>query len=127
MNWKKIFAVIRREYFERIRTKAFWIGTMLIPLFFFVYMGIQIATSHKTGGERRIAVIDGTGALYEPLAADLAEREKARQAGPGGSRGIHWVLERRPVPPDWNAGKESLRQEVLQKKINGYLIIDPNS
>jgi len=125
MNWKKIFAVIRREYFERIRTKAFWIGTMLIPLFFFVYMGIQIATSHKTGGERRIAVIDGTGALYELLAADLAEREKVRQAGPGGSRGIHWVLERRPVPADWNAGKESLRQEVLQKKINGYLIIDP--
>jgi ABC-2 type transport system permease protein len=125
MNWKKIFAVIRREYFERIRTKAFWIGTMLIPLFFFVYIGIQVATSHKTGGERRIAVIDGTGSLYEPLLADLAEREKARQAGPGGSRGIHWVLERRPAPADLSAAKESLRQEVLQKKINGYLIIDP--
>jgi ABC-2 type transport system permease protein len=98
---------------------------MLIPLFFFVYIGIQVATSHKTGGERRIAVIDGTGSLYEPLAADLAEREKARQVGPQGSRGIHWVLERRPAPADLNAAKESLRQEVLQKKINGYLIIDP--
>jgi ABC-2 type transport system permease protein len=125
MNWKKIFAVIRREYFERIRTKAFWIGTMLIPLFFFVYIGIQLAYSHKTGGERRIAVIDGTGNLYEPLVADLAEREKARQAGPQGSRGIHWVLERRPATADLNAAKESLRQEVLKKKINGYLIIDP--
>src|SRR5262249_47465733 len=76
MNWKKVFAVIRREYTERIRTKAFWIGTALIPIFFFAYIAIQIATSKRAGGERRIAVLDGTGSLYEPLVADLAEREK---------------------------------------------------
>src|SRR5262249_19251328 len=105
--------------------KAFWIGTMLIPIFFFAYIAIQIATSHRAGGERRIAVLDGTGSLYEPLAADLAEREKAHSQGTGGARGIHWGLERRSGPADLTAAKESLRHEVLQKKINGYLILDP--
>ena len=79
MNWKKIFAVIRREYVERIRTKAFWIGTALIPVFFFLYIAIQVATSHRAGGERQIAVVDATGHLYEPLVEDLATREKARE------------------------------------------------
>jgi ABC-2 type transport system permease protein len=124
MNWKKIFAVIRREYVERIRTKAFWIGTALIPVFFFLYIAIQVATSHRTGGERHIAVVDPTGNLYEPLVADLAAREKAREQSNEG-KGIHWVLERRPPAADLDAQKETLRKEVLAKKINGYLILDP--
>ena len=95
MNWKKTFAVVRREYVERIRTKAFWIGTMLIPdPLLRLTSGSQIATSHKTGGERRIAVIDGTGALYEPLVADLAaQQEKARQNGVSAGSRNSWVLE----------------------------------
>jgi ABC-type Na+ efflux pump permease subunit len=96
MNWKKIFAVIRREYVERIRTKAFWIGTALIPVFFFLYIAIQVATSHRAGGERHIAVVDATGHLYEPLVADVAARENAREQSSEG-KGIHWVLERRPL------------------------------
>ena len=38
MSWKKIYAVIRREYIERVRTKAFWIGTLLVPIFFLGYI-----------------------------------------------------------------------------------------
>src|SRR5215467_10361853 len=124
MNWKKIFAVIRREYVERIRTKAFWIGTALIPVFFFLYIAIQVATSHRAGGVRQIAVVDATGRLYEPLVADLAAREKARDQSNEG-KGIHWVLERRPPAADLNAQKETLRREVLAKKVTGYLILDP--
>ena len=29
----RILAVIRREYLERVRTKAFWISTILVPIF----------------------------------------------------------------------------------------------
>ena len=34
MNWKKTFAIVRREYVERVRTKAFWFSTLIIPIFF---------------------------------------------------------------------------------------------
>ena len=78
MNWKKIFAIVRREYVERVRTKAFWIGTLVIPLLFLAYIGISIATARKSGGERKLAVID---VARRPL---RLAREGRRRAGSRG-------------------------------------------
>ncbi len=125
MNWKKIFAVIKREYIERVRTKTFWIGTFLIPICFLAYIAIQIATSRKASGERKIAVVDLAGGLFQPLARDLADREEAWRKENPGAKGIHFILEQRPVSGDLEATKEALRREVLDKKISGYLILDP--
>ena len=125
MSWAKVFAVIRREYLERVRTKAFWFATFLVPVFFLGYMAVQFAAIRKTSGERRVAVVDRTGQLAEPLARELAEREEARRKENPGSRGIHWILETRPVTGDVEATKEALRKEVLEKKIYGYLVLDP--
>jgi ABC-2 type transport system permease protein len=127
MSWKKIFAVIRREYVERVRTKAFWIGTLLVPIFFLGYIAIQIASFKKTGGERKVAVVDLTGHLFAPLQKDLAERETTARTGSGSGRaqGVHWILEQRPPTGSLEATKESLRSEVLKKKLDGYLVLDP--
>ena len=125
MSWAKVFAVIRREYLERVRTKAFWFATFLVPVFFLGYMAVQFAAIRKTSGERRVAVVDRTGQLAEPLARELAEREETRRKENPGSRGIHWILETRPVTGDVEATKEALRKEVLDKKIYGYLVLDP--
>lgn len=124
MNWKKTFAVVRREYVERIRSKAFWVATLLIPVLFLVYMGIQISYSRRTGGVRRLVVVDMTGKLYAPLVQELAETE-AKQKKEGRSRGPHWTLEERPATGGLDATKEGLRKEVLAKKINGYLVLEP--
>ncbi len=125
MSWAKIFAVIRREYLERVRTKAFWFATFLVPVFFLGYMAVQFAAIRKASGERRVAIVDRTGQLAEPLARELAEREEARRKENPGSRGIHWILEPRAVTGDVEATKEALRKEVLDKKIYGYLVLDP--
>jgi ABC-2 type transport system permease protein len=126
MSWKKIFAVIRREYLERVRTKAFWFGTALIPIFFLGYIGIQVATSRHASGERRVAVLDLTGRLYEPLERELGEREQRAAREKGGRRDVHWLLERRTAAGDVAATKEALRREVLNKKIDAYLVLDPD-
>ena len=125
MSWKKVFAVIRREYLERVRTKAFWIGTFLVPIFFLGYIAIQIASFKKSGGERRVAVVDMTGRLYQPLARDLVEREEKVRKDAGRGQGVHWVLEERSVSGSLEQTKEKLRGEVLGKKLNGYLVFDP--
>ena len=125
MNWKKTFAVIRREYIERVRTKAFWIATLLIPLLFLGYVGIQIAMSRKTGGQRQLVVVDMTGKLYAPLAEELAATELRQKKEPSGAKGPHWSLAERPLTGDLAATKEALRKEVLDKKISGYLILEP--
>jgi ABC-2 type transport system permease protein len=125
MSWKKIFAVIRREYIERVRTKAFWIGTLLVPIFFLGYIAIQIASFKKTGGDRTVAVIDQTGHLFAPLKQDLSERETENRKKDGRNQGVHWNLQQRPVTGSLEATKETLRNEVLQKKLDGYLVLDP--
>jgi ABC-2 type transport system permease protein len=125
MSWRKIFAVIRREYLERVRTKAFWIATFLVPVFFLGYMAVQFQAIKKTSGERKIAVVDVTGRLAPALAAELAAREAARTQAKPGSRGIHWIVEPRPITEDLEQTKEILRKEVLDKKIYGYLVLDP--
>jgi ABC-2 type transport system permease protein len=125
MSWKKVFAVIRREYLERVRTKAFWIATFIVPGFFLIYMAIQITAIKKTSGERRIAVVDTTGRLAPALATELASREDALRREKPGTRGIHWIVEPRPITGSLEQTKEALRKEVLDEKIYGYLVLDP--
>ena len=125
MNWRKIFAIVRREYVERVRTKAFWIATLLIPVLFGGFIAIQVSISRKTGGERRIAVVDLTGTMAKPLADELASIEARQKREREKGRGPHWILEERPVRGSLEATKEALRREVLTKRINGYLVLEP--
>src|ERR1700704_6439413 len=125
MNWKKVFAILRREYVERVRTKAFWIATLLIPVLFGGFIAIQVSISRKTGGERRIAVVDLTGTMAKPLADELASIEARQKKDGEKGRGPHWILEERPVQGSLEATKEALRREVLTKRINGYLVLEP--
>lgn len=56
----KVFAVIRREFIERVRTKAFLIGTFLFPvlmIFFMVMPALMMSGGTRT---QRIAIVDGT-------------------------------------------------------------------
>jgi ABC-2 type transport system permease protein len=56
----KVFVVVRREFVERVRTKAFLIGTFLGPLLM-VFLMVMPALM-MSGGTRtqRIAIVDAT-------------------------------------------------------------------
>ena len=125
MNWKKTFAIVRREYIERVRTKSFWIATLLIPFLFLAYIAFQISSSRKTGGERTIVVVDQTGTLYAPLEKELAATEAEQKAKGSGNKGPHWNLKPAAAGADLEATKEGLRKQVLAKKISGYLVLEP--
>ena len=125
MSWKKILAVVRREYIERVRTKAFWIATMIFPGLFIALIGFQIVLSRKAGGERNLAVVDTTASLYAPLRAELDALEKERLATSPNKTAPKWVLTQRPVEGSLEATKEALRKEVVAKKLNAYLVLTP--
>jgi ABC-2 type transport system permease protein len=144
VNWKKVLAVVRREYVERIRTKTFWVGTLIIPFLLIGIIAVQIAVMRRAGGERKVAVVDRTGHLFAPLSAELTRvtqpapsgermrpaesaEDAERVASEARGRNIRWVLEDRSASAggDLEKVKERLRKEVLAKKINAYLILDP--
>lgn len=73
----KVFAVIRREFVERVRTKAFIIGTLLGPVFF-VGMAVlpALLLSRETTG-RKVVVIDaGSGEFGGKIQQALASARK---------------------------------------------------
>jgi ABC-2 type transport system permease protein len=130
MDFKKIAAIIRREYVERIRSKGFWIGTMIVPVFLGVIIGLQVYTTSRTSGVKHIAVVDLTGRLFAPLEKELTTPPSPPPAGepertPGRREHFKFDLNQIPVHGNLDAVKKSLQQRVLNKTLDAYVILDP--
>jgi len=103
----KVWAVIRREFVERVRTKWFWVSAILGPVLFGGIIVFQIVQS-MGGAVRNVAVVDSTSdklgnQVIEALEASGSFRASLVPARPG-------VI-------------DSLRDLVESKQLNGFLII----
>ncbi len=77
---RKIFAVLRREFVERVRSRAFIIATFLLPIFM---VALMVAPAlMMQGGDRtqRIAVVDATG---DDFGTNVIEGLRAGRLGSG--------------------------------------------
>ena len=63
--------IARREYLERIRSKAFRISTVLIPMAFGVIFGIGALSGKLSGGAKHIVVASNDPVLAESERAEL--------------------------------------------------------
>ena len=71
MNFNKVRIVLEREFFIRVKTKMFWISTLLVPFGFALLIGGSIAIQlWPQGNEEVLAIIDETGLLSESLMAE---------------------------------------------------------
>jgi len=118
LNLRKVRAIIKREYVEHIRRKAFWIFTILLPVMWIGFFAVSIFTQTRASGVRRIAVIDPTGKYFAPLRAEIIQGQDA----------VRFDLTDAPVPA---AGIDALRADLKRrielKKLDGYLLLDPES
>jgi len=145
---KKFFAVVKREYVQRVRTKFFVIATILGPLVavgFTVVPALMIGL--KTGGPARIAIVDQTGNMYERVATEINNSEERPQPqptmpnmtppGPAGARGraqqtaklvkADYALERVDLDGrTLDEVKTSLDARVASRDLDSYLILPPN-
>jgi ABC-2 type transport system permease protein len=116
---RKALLIARREYLERIRSKAFRISTVLIPVFFSLIFGVG-ALSGKLGsaGTRHIVVASNDPLLAESERAELVAAgnaaDKARKR-PSSQQTIEVMA---PLNEDELA---ALNAEVESKQIDGYL------
>ena len=60
----RVAAIIRREYLERVRTKAFWISTLLVPLLMGAAVLLPALLAARGGGTYTVAVLDLTGRYF---------------------------------------------------------------
>src|SRR5205085_4252966 len=69
---KKLFAVVKREYVQRVRTKFFVVATILGPVLMGAFTVVPaLMMGMKSGGPTRVVIIDQTGKLYARVAREL--------------------------------------------------------
>jgi ABC-2 type transport system permease protein len=73
---KKIIAVVRREFVERVRTKAFVISTVLLPVFMVAI--VLLPALMMSGGDRtsRVALVDASTTNLGQRVSQALESEK---------------------------------------------------
>ncbi len=70
------------EFTTLVRSKAFIVGLLMMPVFSLVAVGVQKFTRDATDiRDRRFAVVDRTGVLYAPLKAAADEWNAGARAG----------------------------------------------
>lgn len=113
----RIFAVIRREYLERVRTKAFWISTLLVPVFLGAVMILPAYLAARGAGEFNVAVLDLTGRFFEPVQAEVGRMLS------GDDEKLSITLVEQAPGSDVEATRERLKTEVENKVFDGVLIL----
>ncbi len=115
----RLFAIVRREYLERVRSKAFLIGTLLGPLLMAAFMiGPSALMSKQRGKPLRVAVLDATAILRASVEKALSEQRIAGQP--------RFVVEP-PGEGPLEVVRASLRSTVLSGAIDGYLYLPPDA
>ena len=120
----KLWAVIRREYIERVSSKWFVFGTLIGPIVFGTMIFLPALLARRNAGSvqaSNIVVIDATGRAAGQRVADAIEAAmRERAAGRPVPR-----PEVRVVSQDSVAAAESLAtQEIVAKRRQGYLVLD---
>ena len=103
----KVWAIIRREFVERVRTKWFWISAVLGPVLFAGIIVFQIVQS-LGGAVRNIAVVDSSS-------AGLGQRVVEALEASGSFRAT--------LVPAHAGVMDSLKDVVESKRLNGFLIV----
>jgi ABC-2 type transport system permease protein len=108
----KLWAIVKREYIARVRTKAFVIGTILGPLVMAALLVVPILAARTQGGPLRVAVLDATGELRADVERALRDARVDGRA--------RFDVTPAPQGPDAEA---DLKRAVLDKRLDGYLAL----
>lgn len=106
---RNTWLIIRREYLERVRTRAFIVSTILLPAFMFgVTILPSMLASRKSSSARRIVVAASDQSVAQAIAKQLSSSENDNTYSP----------ETRLAT---EATQQELNQAVSSGAIDGYL------
>ena len=144
---RKFFAVVKREYVQRLRSRMFILVTVLGPVMVSLFgVAPALVLSIRAGGPVRIAVVDQTGKLYQsvyesvmdnagkrestqdPMNANVVNKNASARLEKIGEQqeGSFEMEEVHPGRRSLNEIKQELDERVLAKELDGYLILPAN-
>jgi len=117
---KKMFLVVRQEYLNRVRTKGFLIGTLIIPIIMGVLILFPLLLDRVDDeGTRTFAVVDSSGVIFAQLAESFPD---TTQAGDPRYRFEDYLRGHR-TEVDW---APRLSAETMNGTIDGFFMIPPS-
>ena len=121
---KKVLRVARTEYLNAVRTKAFVVSVVLMPVLMGGSILVQLATKDRADTEtRKVAIVDQSGRIYDALEAAAKKRNetaifKTNDDGERKQKRPRYVLE--SAPP----GQElELSERVRKGDLFAYVVI----
>ncbi len=120
----RIFTVAQMEFLTLVRTKAFIIGILMMPVLIGISIAFQVYAARQTDTDpRAFAVIDHTGALYDRL-AEAAAAHNAEQGEGAAQKGPHFVASRVDLTSQSaDAAKLALSDRVREKDLFAFVEI----
>lgn len=127
----RIFIVAQSEFLTLVKTKAFLIGLLLMPVITAGAIGFQVyAQKHSDRDDHKFVVIDHSGVLYAPLAQAAGTFNDKN--GTGTERtGPHFIAESAPSATPDDAYRVTLSEQIKKKALFAFVeipagVVDPN-
>ncbi|MDT4969034.1 MAG: type transport system permease protein [Acidobacteriota bacterium] len=142
----KFFAVVKREYLTRVRTKMFIVATVLGPVMILVFTIVPaLIFSLKAGGATRLAVIDQSEKMYDRVRESLLsnrdeDEEESTEKNPAVEqvnsntqdrlkgaaaqmKGAFTVEKAELANRNLDEARAELKGRVLRDELDGYIVI----
>jgi ABC-2 type transport system permease protein len=113
---RKLARIVWREYWTRLRSRAFVLSTLGLPLTMAAALAVPLwIASRSSSHQVRIAVVDGTGRIAQDLVRALEQVQ-----GRGSRLSVTELIEH---PSNLAAVRDQLRKAVLEHRLDGFLIV----
>lgn len=123
----KVWAVIRREFVERVRTRTFLLSTLLFPALMIGITVLPVLLDRRVQAPKRIAVLDGaSGEAGARVTDGLAAAKRT-----GGTGAARYVVTRVVAGADVDRQRDSLVRQVGVRGevegLDGVLVISDDA
>ena len=118
----KLWAIVKREYIERVRTRWFIFATIFGPIFFgamIIIPAVMAKRSRSTMEFSNTRIIDATTTGIGQRIAEVMNRGRAP-----GAASPQVILVK---PSELSQAESTATKEVMAKQISGYLVTDQST
>jgi ABC-2 type transport system permease protein len=120
----KILVIAAREYRAIVGTKAFLIAIIMMPVLMGGGIAAQLLLHNRVGPEqKKIVVIDGTGELFDKLAAAAMERNENEIFENGKQTAPRYLLSAWPAHNITEEARYELSEQVRKRQIDAFVEI----
>jgi ABC-2 type transport system permease protein len=133
MRPNNVVVIAKREFLQRAKTKAFWLTTLILPLFVSAVSVVPTLLLSKSKANQKIVVVDETGKVAPALVAKMNTpgTEKTTEKKPAQGFGRHrdedemvsFQALAEPPAADPTAQQADLNRRVMAKEIDAWVWI----